>query len=217
MNESGDGGAASRELPYQRRIGLKSDVFPRWLAVYRDYIAPLIPGVAFSVTLAMAATSIGYGGPTVLFALLLGMAFNFLAVEPSFAAGLSLASRSILRVGVALLGARITSEQILALGWSALAGVTAAVAATILFGIFAARLTGMPQLFGVRRCYLWSLGRGGYCGCASPWRKPRAGHRFHHHWRDDADHGLHGPLSIAGAGLPFQSRGVWGVSRRHDS
>jgi uncharacterized integral membrane protein (TIGR00698 family) len=149
MNESGDGGAANR--PYQRRVGLKSDLLPRWFEVYRDYIVPLMPGVAFSVTLAMAATfiSIGYGGPTVLFALLLGMAFNFLAVEPSFAPGLSLASRSILRVGVALLGARITSEQILALGWLALAGVTAAVAATILFGLFAARLTGMPQRFGV--------------------------------------------------------------------
>jgi uncharacterized membrane protein YadS len=43
----------------------------------------------------------------------------------------------------------ITSEQILALGWSALAGVTAAVGVTILFGLFAARLTGMPQRFGV--------------------------------------------------------------------
>ena len=40
-----------------------------------------LPGVMFSVMIAMAATFVSnvYGGPTVLFALLLGMAFNFLS------------------------------------------------------------------------------------------------------------------------------------------
>ena len=72
------------------------------------------PGVLLSITVGMAATFISnvYGGPTVLFALLLGMAFNFISAESRFAPGVAFSSRSILRIGVALLGARITFEQI---------------------------------------------------------------------------------------------------------
>ena len=71
-----------------------------------------LPGLMFSITLGMAATfvSSAYGGPAVLFALLLGMAFNFLAAEARFARGLGFSARSVLRLGVALLGARITLE-----------------------------------------------------------------------------------------------------------
>ena len=44
----------------------------------RTVLGSYIPGVMLSVVLAMAANfvSIGYGGPTILFALLFGMAFN---------------------------------------------------------------------------------------------------------------------------------------------
>lgn len=110
-----------------------------------------LPGLMFSVLLAMAATFITnvYGGPTVLFALLLGMAFNFLSAESRFAPGLALSARSVLRIGVALLGARITLEKILGLGWSTLAGVAAAVALTLTFGLLIAKKTGLKKRFGV--------------------------------------------------------------------
>ena len=110
-----------------------------------------LPGLMFSVLLAMAATFITnvYGGPTVLFALLLGMAFNFLSAESRFGPGLALSARSVLRVGVALLGARITLEKILGLGWSTLGGVAAAVALTIVFGLLVAKKTGLKRRFGV--------------------------------------------------------------------
>jgi len=99
----------------------------------------------------MAATFVStvYGGPTILFALLLGMAFNFLAAEPRFAHGLAFSSRSVLRLGVALLGARITLEQLLGLGWATLVGVAASVVLTILFGLAAARAAGLKPRFGV--------------------------------------------------------------------
>jgi uncharacterized membrane protein YadS len=50
----------------------------------------LLPGLMLSAILAMAANfiSIGYGGPAILFALLLGMAFNFASAEPRYAPGL---------------------------------------------------------------------------------------------------------------------------------
>src|SRR5919202_5742857 len=80
----------------------------------REYL----PGVMFSITIAMAATFVSgaYGGPTVLFALLLGMAFNFISTESRLAPGIAFSARSVLRIGVAALGARITAEQVLGLG-----------------------------------------------------------------------------------------------------
>lgn len=53
-----------------------------------------------------------HGGPVVLFALLIGMAFNFLGAEACFAPGLAFASRTVLRVGGAMLGARITLDEV---------------------------------------------------------------------------------------------------------
>jgi uncharacterized integral membrane protein (TIGR00698 family) len=116
-----------------------------------DWIATNAPGILLSITVGMAATFISsaYGGPTVLFALLLGMAFNFISAESRFAAGLAISSRSILRIGVALLGGRITFEQIVGLGWQTMVGVAAAVTLTILFGLVCASAAGLRKRFGV--------------------------------------------------------------------
>jgi uncharacterized integral membrane protein (TIGR00698 family) len=110
----------------------------------------LLPGVAFSVVVAMAAAFVvaAHGGPVILFALLLGMVFNHLAGERVLAPGLAFASRSVLRLGVALLGARITAGQIVALGPGTLAGVAACVVLTIAFGIVLARAAGLGARFG---------------------------------------------------------------------
>ena len=66
------------------------------------------------MVVALASTFISehYGGPQFLYALLFGMAFNFLAAEPRTAPGIDLAAKRVLRFGVALLGARITVGQI---------------------------------------------------------------------------------------------------------
>lgn len=110
-----------------------------------------LPGLLLSVIVGMSATFVSnaYGGPTILFALLLGMAFNFLSAEPRVAPGLDFAAKFVLRVGVALLGARITATQIVALGWPTLAGVVAAVALTIGVGIMAATVLRLKSRFGV--------------------------------------------------------------------
>jgi uncharacterized integral membrane protein (TIGR00698 family) len=117
----------------------------------RDWIVLQIPGVLLSITVGMAATFVSnvYGGPTVLFALLLGMAFNFISAESRLAAGITFSSRSILRIGVALLGARITFEQIVGLGWQTMVGVACAVTLTILFGLISASIIGLNKRFGV--------------------------------------------------------------------
>src|SRR5437763_204756 len=77
------------------------------------------PGLLMSVVIAIAATFIAEhrGGPTLLYALLLGMALNTVASDGRAKPGVDVAARRILRLGVALLGARITFAQIGGLGW----------------------------------------------------------------------------------------------------
>ncbi|MFM2447417.1 MAG: hypothetical protein RI936_1864 [Pseudomonadota bacterium] len=90
-------------------------------------------GVLAATTIALAALFVSehYGGPAVLYALLLGMAFNFLAEDERVAPGMLFASGTVLRVGVALLGARIAAEQLALLTPGLLALLVGASFATV--------------------------------------------------------------------------------------
>jgi uncharacterized integral membrane protein (TIGR00698 family) len=90
-----------------------------------------------------------YKAPMMLFALLLGIAMNFLATETKCGPGVAFTGRTVLRIGVALLGLRITFGDISALGWQPVAGVVASVALTIGISIVTARLLGFRTTFGV--------------------------------------------------------------------
>ena len=109
------------------------------------------PGLLMSVVIAIASTFISEqrGGPTLLYALLLGMALNTVAVEGRAKPGVDFAARRILRIGVALLGARITFAQIGGLGWFNGGLMVAGVVVTIFFGIGAARVLGLSKRLGV--------------------------------------------------------------------
>ncbi len=114
-------------------------------------ITAISPGLAIAVLIALASAFIAehYGGPTLLYALLLGLAFNYLSEMPKNQPGISFAGRTVLRIGVALLGARITLEQIMALGAQPLILVGIGVPATILTGLLCARLLGQTRHCGV--------------------------------------------------------------------
>jgi len=109
------------------------------------------PGLMVSLAIAMASAFIAdhYGGPTLLYALLFGMTFHFLVEEGRCLPGIEFASRIILRVGVVLLGARITLEQIGSLGFETVVAAVLAVAATLCVGWASARLLGQRADFGV--------------------------------------------------------------------
>ena len=109
------------------------------------------PGVLTAITIALAATFIAehQGGPQLLYALFFGMAFNFAANGEKVKAGIEFASRQILRFGVALLGARITAEQISGLGAVPIMIVIGGVVLTILFGALVGRLLGRPRTEGL--------------------------------------------------------------------
>jgi len=95
----------------------------------------------------MAATLIStlHGGPQFLYALLFGVAFHHLSHDLKSQPGIEFCSRTVLRVGVALLGARITTSQIVGLGWETAAIVTAAVVTTLLCGVLLGRYMGMNR------------------------------------------------------------------------
>ncbi|MDD2873807.1 MAG: putative sulfate exporter family transporter [Azoarcus sp.] len=103
-----------------------------------------MPGLMTALVIALASTFIAehYGGPQFLYALLVGMAFHYLAAEPRTRIGIDFAARGVLRFGVALLGARITVGQIAELGPGPIALVVAGVGATLLFGSVLARRLG---------------------------------------------------------------------------
>lgn len=91
-----------------------------------------------------------YGAPAMLMALAFGMALNFLS-EPgsSTAAGITFTARDILKLGVVLLGARISFDLVVALGWQMFALVLTATIATLLAGLAIGRLMRKEAAFSV--------------------------------------------------------------------
>jgi uncharacterized integral membrane protein (TIGR00698 family) len=111
----------------------------------------LIPGIIISTIVAAAATFLSehYHAPVMLFALLLGMSLNFLSAEGGSKPGIEFTGREVLRIGVALLGLRITFSQIVALGWQPVVLIVVSVALTILISMVVARAMGFNTLFGL--------------------------------------------------------------------
>ncbi|MFG6081062.1 putative sulfate exporter family transporter [Paracoccus litorisediminis] len=117
-----------------------------------DKLRELFPGLAVSVLVAATAQFLSehYGAPAMLMALLLGLALNFLADEGSRTApGIGFTARTVLRLGVALLGARISVEMLAGLGGAAIALVVAGVVLTILFALAVTRLIGRDWRFAL--------------------------------------------------------------------
>lgn len=110
-------------------------------------------GLLVSVVVAVAAQFLSehYGAPAMLMALLLGIAFHFLAEDEAGACkpGIEFTARTVLRIGVALLGARISVELMIGLGPRLIAVVVLGVILTILFGLLAARFLKRGWRFGV--------------------------------------------------------------------
>jgi uncharacterized integral membrane protein (TIGR00698 family) len=114
-------------------------------------VARVLPGLAVcGVVAAIAMLITGrHAAPVMLFALLFGMAVNFLGAHAQCRAGVDFASRDVLRIGVALLGLRITLADFATLGWGPVVLVIGAVASTILASVALARALGFRASFGL--------------------------------------------------------------------
>lgn len=135
-----------------------------WSASDQLRIRPLVPGFLVCVVIALAATFLSehYGGPQLLYALLVGLSLHFLSHQESTRAGISFCGKTVLRVGVALLGIRITFDQVTHLGLKVGLLLVFAVALTIGFGMLLARSLKRPVAEG-----LLSGGAVGICGASA--------------------------------------------------
>lgn len=115
------------------------------------YVMHVLPGTLLAGVVAMAATLVStlHGGPQLLYALFFGVAFHYLSADPKAKPGIEFCSRNVLRLGVGLLGARITASQIAGLGWSTAAIVVIAVITTLLVGYFLGKRLGLDRAQGV--------------------------------------------------------------------
>ena len=115
------------------------------------FLARVYPGLLVAATIALAATWLSqhYQTPVMLLALLIGMSFHFLHEEGRCVAGIEFSSKAVLRTGVALLGARITAEQILSLGAMPILTVVVAITTTIALGYYVSKPLRLTRAFGV--------------------------------------------------------------------
>ena len=107
----------------------------------------LVPGLALAGVLLIAASAVAkvHGGPLPLYALFFGMAFHHLSRELRTRPGIDFCAREVLRLGVALLGARITTAQIEALGWGAALWLVLGVATTMLLALWLGGRLGLGR------------------------------------------------------------------------
>ncbi|MDZ5460377.1 YeiH family protein [Azohydromonas lata] len=133
---------------------------PPLLGQLRGYL----PGLLLCGTIALAATFVSehYGGPQFLYALLMGIAFHFLADSDKCQPGIEFAAKKLVRTGVALLGVRIAASDVAHLGLAGVGALAGAVVLTITFGLLLARLLRLPPALG-----LLSGGATGICGISA--------------------------------------------------
>lgn len=109
----------------------------------------LFPGIIVAILVAVSAQFLAnhYATPAMLLALLLGIAVSFLGEEGKTVAGIDFSAKTLLRVGVALLGFRISAEMLSGLGAPIVALIIGSVLVTILFGLVISRFFGHKWRF----------------------------------------------------------------------
>lgn len=120
----------------------------RWLSPAVRPFRQLYPGAALCAVLALAGSFLSehYGAPAMLLVLLLGFGFAAQGDDERMQAGVTFCSRNVLRIGVALLGARIGTDQLLLVGTLPLVMVLICVPLTIGAALLLGRWLGLPWL-----------------------------------------------------------------------
>ncbi|OYW80350.1 MAG: hypothetical protein B7Z19_03135, partial [Polynucleobacter sp. 32-46-5] len=110
-----------------------------------------MPGLLVCLVIAMSTNflSDNYGGPQLLYALLIGLSLHFLYLNETVKPGIDFCAKTVLRLGVALLGIRITFSDISAIGINTALIVIFAVAATVCLGYYLAKFLKLSPDFGL--------------------------------------------------------------------
>lgn len=106
-----------------------------------------LPGAFVTAIAALAAAWLAdhYAAPLVLMGLLIGLAMSFLSQDKRTHAGLDLMSQTALRIGIVLVGARITAEQLAELGPLPFALLVLIMLAVIVVTVATARWFGQEK------------------------------------------------------------------------
>jgi len=125
---------------------MKAQALRTWATV-----SAVSPGILASIMIAAAAglAATLTTGPIMLFALVFGLALNFLGKNERCKPGIRFTSSFVLRVGVALLGLKITIGEVASLGWPPIILVLVAISLTIIASTLAAKWMGFDPRFGV--------------------------------------------------------------------
>jgi uncharacterized integral membrane protein (TIGR00698 family) len=122
-----------------------------------DNLRKAAPGIALCAAIAAIAYVADLKGwlhfgrlmvPPLIVTLAIGMALQPLSSRTALKPGIEFSGRTLLRVGVALYGARLTLGQLVDGGALPVVIALAAVSCTIVFGAVAARLFGLSRDFG---------------------------------------------------------------------
>ena len=119
---------------------------------WRETLSAYMPGILMAFTIAAASMFISehYGAPVMLFALLIGMAFHFLYEEKTqCACGIDFTASRLLRIGVALLGVRVSFSELASLGVVPPLLTPVLIIVTMASGLLFAKLMGRGWRFGV--------------------------------------------------------------------
>lgn len=121
-------------------------------------------GVALALLVAGASTFLSehYGAPTMLFALLIGIALHFLSSVPSCSKGIDFSAKTLLRLGVGLLGIQLGFSDVQAIGFQAVGATLAMVVLTLGCGALLSFAIGRRLAFG-----LLSGGAVAICGASA--------------------------------------------------
>ena len=127
-------------------------------------IKMLFPGFLLAVIAGLAAQGVGnhYDAPVMLFALLFGIALSFLHTHPNLQSGIDWTGRTVLRIGIGLLGIRIAFQDLFALGWVMAAVIVSGIVTTIFLGVFLARRMKLRTELGIL-----TGGAVGICGASA--------------------------------------------------
>jgi len=104
----------------------------------------LMPGcaIAIVVTLAASAVAVRYEAPVMLFALLIGMAMSFLAEDERLTEGIKETASLGLKLGVALMGLRVSFDLVFDLGVGVFVLILLCSASTIGLGLLLGKVMG---------------------------------------------------------------------------
>ncbi len=181
-----------------------------------DNLRRVAPGVALCAVIAAIAFTadkqnfLRFGAvwiPPLILTLVIGMALQPLSDRAVLKPGIEFAGRTLLRVGVALYGARLTFGQLVDGGALPVLIALAAVSCTIVFGAWAARLfgldAGLRPADRLRHRRVRCCGSDGGLGGAAQARQFRPRPRLHGDGRELPRDRGDGDLShpAAGAGL----------------